>query len=131
MIFLRFEGGPEPTPSLVLGPSSCFHFISRFLRQGPEGMIVGAVRDHIWEIEGKRYPRYFCTEPHIIRFNGSKNGGEAIRLGPLSRTWGEDGLLHPDFQMRAKSDDTSLLWHEFKTDTFWPEMIIEAVESGP
>ena len=78
MIFLRFEGGPEPTPSLVLGPSSCFHFISRFLRQGPEGMIVGAVRagDYIFSLP------QFDKKTYVVR-GGSQGGGLAIMTAAL------------------------------------------------
>jgi hypothetical protein len=112
-------------PPVILGPAPWFRVDDKFLRQGPDGKIVGSFRQYVWEVQSRQYARYHCTEPHTIRFEDPAKS-EEIRLGRFSNTWVEDGILHPDYTLRARYLYESQTWHEFKNDTYWPVMVIEA-----
>src|ERR1041384_3954083 len=115
MIHLRLDGGPSSAPVATLGPAPWFRIAGNFIRQGPYGAIMGTFRHHVWEVHARQYVRYSCTEPHLLCFEDAA-GGEGLRLGPFSYTWGEDGLLHPDSALRGKFHPDRQLWHEFASD---------------
>jgi hypothetical protein len=122
MIHLHFERSTSCVKA-ALGPAPWFGVAESFVKQGPYGLIVGTFREHIWEVYARRYPRFFRTEPHTVRFEGAA-GDAGIRLGPFARSWSEDGLVHRDLRMRAHFDPARQLWHELQPNKFWPVMIL-------
>jgi hypothetical protein len=42
----------------------------------------------------------------------------------------EDGILHPDYTLRARYLYESQTWHELKNDTYWPVMVIESAHES-
>jgi hypothetical protein len=122
-ICLRFEGG-ESGPDVKLGPAPWFRVAGNFIRQGPHGSIIGSFRNHFWEVQSRRFIRYYCEEPHSIHFEDAA-GGEGIRLGPFTRLWLEDGVLHGDSFLKAKFSEQTQVWHVYETDTYWPVLVIE------
>jgi hypothetical protein len=118
MITLKFEDGNQSEP-VVVGPAPWFRVAGNFVRQGPHGSIVGSFRNHYWEIHSRALIRYFCEESSVVRFEDSL-GGVGVRLGPISKLWVEDGVLHADDVLKAKFHEQSQLWHVYHTDTYWP-----------
>ena len=123
MIHLRMEGGVAPP--VILGPAPWYRIDENFLRQGPHGAIVATFREHVWEMQSARYIRYHCTDPHIIRFEDEAKG-ESLIVGQFTNTWVEDGILHPDYMLRARFLFEAQRWHEYRSDTYWPTLVIEA-----
>lgn len=128
MINLRFQNGELTSPSVTLGPAPWFRVAGNFIRQGPHGAIVGSFRYHYWEVESRQFRRYVCDDAHYISFEDAA-GGTGIRIGPFSSTWGEDGLLHPNLELKAKFHPETVHWHYFDTDTYWPVMLISSVNA--
>ena len=128
MITLKFEDGNQSEP-VVVGPAPWFRVAGNFVRQGPHGSIVGSFRNHYWEIHSRALIRYFCEESSVVRFEDSL-GGVGVRLGPISKLWVEDGVLHADDVLKAKFHEQSQLWHVYHTDTYWPVMVIESVPTS-
>ena len=124
MIQLRFEGEASG-PDLILGPAPWFRVAGNFIRQGPDGAIAGSFHNHYWEVQSRRFIRYFCDEPHTVHFEDAA-GGAVIRLGPFSKLWMEDGVLHADNFLKAKFHEETQIWHDYETDTYWPVMVIDA-----
>lgn len=127
MINLRFEGGLSG-PDLTLGPAPWFRVAGNFIRQGPHGAIVGSFRNHYWEVQSRRFVRYFCEQPYSVHFEDHA-GGEGVRLGPFSKLWMEDGVLHADDLLKAKFHEQTQIWHCYETDTYWPVMVIRAAQA--
>jgi hypothetical protein len=124
MIRLKFEGGATG-PDIVLGPAPWFRVAGNFIRQGPEGEIVGSFRNHVWEVQSRRLVRYFCEETHTVNFEDAA-GGRGVQLGPFSKLWVEDGVLHADGVLKAKFIDQVQVWSCYETETYWPILVIEA-----
>jgi hypothetical protein len=124
MIHLRFEGVPSEA-DLTLGPAPWFRVAGNFVRQGPDGDITAIFRNHYWEVQGRHYIRYFCDEPFTVNFEDVA-GGRGIRLGPFSKLWVEDGVLHADGFLKAKFHEHTQVWHCYETDTYWPVLVIES-----
>ena len=57
-------------------------------------------------------------------------GGVDVRLGPISKLWVEDGVLHTDDVLKAKFHEQSQLWQVLPHDTYWPVMVIESVPTS-
>ena len=110
---------------MTLGPAPWFRVAGNFIRQGPHGAIVGSFRNHYWEVESRRFVRYFCEEPHKVHFEDAA-GGEGVQLGPFSKLWVEDGVVHADDFLKAKFHEQTQIWHCYETDTYWPVMVIES-----
>jgi len=127
MIHLHFRGATANT-SVTLGPAPWFRVAGNFVRQGPHGAIVGTFRRHVWEVGSEHFPIYECREPHRIHFEDAA-GGVGPVLGPYSRLTVEDGLMHEDDRLVAKFMDQNQLWLCYETETYWPVMIIKAVDT--
>src|ERR1051325_6137695 len=111
MITLKFEDGNQSEP-VVVGPAPWFRVARNFVRQGAHGSIVGSFRNHCWEIHSRALIRYFCEESSVVRFEDSL-GGVGVRLGPISKLWVEDGVLHADDALKAKFNEQMQLWHVY------------------
>jgi hypothetical protein len=125
MIHLKFDSaltGPGP----VLGPAPWFRVAGNFIRQGPHGAIVGSFRHHYWEVDSRRYERYFCDEAQAIHFEDTA-GGLGERLGPFSKLWVEDGVVHADDFLKAKFHEQTQVWHCYESDTYWPVLVIQSL----
>lgn len=78
--------------------------------------MVGSFRNHSWEIQSHALIRYFCWNQASSGFEDSL-GGVGVRLGPISKVWVEDGVLHADDMLKAKFSEQSQLWHIYYSDT--------------
>ena len=128
MILLNLDDGAGG-PKVELGPAPWFRVAGNFIRQGPAGEIVGRFRNHYWEVQNRRYIRYFCEAPFSIHFEDIA-GGEGVRLGPFTKLWVEDGVLHADGKLKAKFHEQSQVWHCYESATYWPVMMIRSVASA-
>jgi hypothetical protein len=126
MIRLRFDGGTTGA-NVILGPAPWFRVAGNFIREGPHGVIVGGFRNHYWEVQSRRFVRYFCEEPCTVRFEDAL-GATGERLGPFSKLWVEDGVLHADDYLKAKFLEQTQVWHFYESDTYWPVMVIAGAE---
>jgi hypothetical protein len=124
MIHLKFEV-TSSGPFVELGPAPWFRVAGNFIRQGPDGDIVGKFIHHYWEVQGRRYVRYFCEAPIVIHFDDAA-GGQGVRLGPFSKLWCEDGVLHADDYLKAKFHEQTQVWNHYDTATYWPVLVIES-----
>jgi hypothetical protein len=132
MIHLQFEGG-SPAGSITLGPAPWFRIAGNFIRQGPDGAIVGTFRRHQWEVESKHFTRFDCKERAAIHFQDAA-GGATEDYGPFASLYASDGVMYADGKLFAKFIEESQLWHCYPTENFWPVIVIKAAPasaSGP
>lgn len=125
MIHLRFEGETRDRDA-VLGPAPCFRVSGNVIRQGPEQEIVGVFQSGCWQVRARRFLRYFCEEPCMVSFE-DRTGIEGPRIGPCSRIWVEDGMLHTDDILKAKFHERTQVWQVFESATYWPVMVLRCL----
>lgn len=124
MLYLHFKGygsGQEAS----LGPATSFRIAGNFIRDAETGQILARYLNHFWHVGDKCFTRYDCEVPVRIHFEDAE-GGKTDAYGPFASLWIADGSVYCNDQLVAKFMDTSLLWHDHVTDTFWPNMILSS-----
>lgn len=124
MISLSFKG-VFPGDAASLGPAPWFRIAGNFVRQGPGGDIVATLRQHSWDLGGDtHYVRWDCAQPAMVHFEDAQ-GGATEAQGPFASLAAHDGVLRADEQLLvAKFYEETQLWHMFKTETYWPAVVI-------
>jgi hypothetical protein len=128
MIRLEFKA-TQPAQMVVLGPAPWFRVAGNFIRQGPKGDIVGAYRNHFWEVGGGFFTRYDCREMVMIHFEDAA-GGPSEKFGPYEQLWVADGVFYSNNRLFAKYHEHTVLWHCYNTDTYWPTLVITPSQGG-
>ena len=124
MLSLHFRG-TTPLRQSTLGPAACFRVAGNFIRDGETGNILARYHNHFWDVDGVHYTSYECREPVVMRFEDFE-GGSSDSHGSFPGVYVADGSVYANDKLVAKFMDTSLLWHDHETDTFWPNMILES-----
>jgi hypothetical protein len=127
MIHLYFEGG-SPADSVTLGPAPWFRIAGNFIRQGPDGAIVGTYRRHQWEVQSGYFTRFDGKERAVVHFEDAA-GGPSEDFGPFPRFHTSDGVLYADGKLFAKFVEESQLWHCYPSENFWPVIVIKPAPS--
>ena len=124
MIKLLFEEG---THQATLGPAPWFRIAGNFIRQGPHNTIAGTFRMHHWEVGGHHYSRYDCKDPVTIHFEEIL-GGKSEEFGPFPTMFSQDGVIHAGDGLFAKFIEETQMWHCFRTENFWPIIVIKSAD---
>jgi hypothetical protein len=128
MIRLKFSGFQD-AHSITLGPEPGFRVSGNFLRAMPAGAVLGAYQKHQWCVKGRYFSRYDCLDPCILYF-ADLEGTTTPTFGPFDALHVADGTMYTD-ELFAKFVDESLLWHSFKLETWWPNLIIASPDQRP
>lgn len=124
MIHLRFKplGGAQ---EMVVGPAARFRIAGNFIRKGESREIVAQYANHFWHIDDQVFTTYETSEKVLIHFEDAE-GGKSPIYGPFNGVKVIDGSCYIADELFAKFMDTSLVWHDHQSDTFWPNMVIAA-----
>ena len=126
MIHLRFE--LSAAQRAVLGPAVAFRVAGNFIRHAESGEILARYLNHFWEVQGMHFTHYSCPNPVHVHFEDAE-GGKTDLYGPYNDLSVADGSVYTQNRLIAKFMDTTILWHDHETDTFWPSMILSAPAS--
>ena len=113
----------NPGDTVTLGPQPSFRVSSNFIRDAA-GEIIARYHNHYWEVNQRHFTRYDCPTLVHIRFEDLE-GGSGQKYGPFKKFWVADGSVYADGKLACKFMDTTLMWHDHESDTFWPVMNIE------
>jgi len=127
MIRLHFPG-PMPADSATLGPAPFFRVGGNFIRQGPDGSVVARLTNHYWEVDGKHFTRYDCTQAVLLQFENADALTSEI-FGPFRQLAVVDGVCYADGTLFVKFMKEIQLWHCYATDTYWPFLLIKPLSS--
>ncbi|WP_434130514.1 hypothetical protein [Methylocaldum sp. GT1BB] len=122
MIRLTFDSGAGGRPEQI-GPAPWFRVGGNAIRQGPQGSIVAAYRNHFWETQGRHFTRYDCKEPVRISFENA-TGEPSEWFGPFAYVSCVDGVVYAEEQLFAKFQEETVIWHCYSTDTYWPVLML-------
>ena len=121
MLYLDFGSVHDAAGYQQTGPSGSFKVGGNFIRDDQD-RIVAAYKNHCWQVGGKTFSRYDCKQAVIVHFEDVA-GGKTDAYGPFVHPWVADGSAYCIQRLFAKFMDTTLLWHDHQTDTFWPWMV--------
>lgn len=115
---------------LTLGPAPWFRVERNELRQGPTESLVGELRNHQWNVNGRHFAVVEATPGSTLQFAGP--GGMATTpTGPYRELQMADGALYADGQLIARFDDDTYLWRCARTHKAWPSLVLgSSDESG-
>ena len=119
MLYLNFSNGPAQ--QATLGPATSFRVAGNFIRDAVSGVILARYLNHYWVVEGMHFTHYDCRQPVRIHFEDHE-GGKTDFYGPFDGVSVADGSVYAAGKLFAKFMDTTLLWHDHESDTFWPVM---------
>jgi hypothetical protein len=122
MITLHFRGS-SPLRHSTLGPAAQFRVAGNFIRDASTGQILAKYHHHFWDVGGAHYTSYECREPVLMGFEDAE-GGRGDFYGPFPSLYVADGSVYANDKLVAKFMDTTLLWHDHESDTFWQNMIL-------
>jgi hypothetical protein len=128
LIELHFQG-LHAAQSVVVGPAEGFRLAGNFLRQLPEGIVVGDYSRHQWHVRDGHFSRYDVRRPCWITFADAE-GALSSRFGPFESLFTADGTMYAADKLFAKFIDETVLWHSFELESYWPSLIITAVSSS-
>lgn len=129
MIRLKFSGFQD-AHDITVGPEPGFRVAGNFLRTVPANAVIGAYVKHQWCVQERYFSRYDCLEPCILYFTDVE-GAPTKLFGPFQSAHTVDGTMYADDELFAKFVDESLLWHSFKLETWWPNLILTSPERRP
>jgi hypothetical protein len=110
----------------VIGPAPWFRVAGNFVRQGPHGSIVGTFRYHHWELQSQHFIRFEVNEPVLVHFEDAA-GGASEDFGPFAKLSSVDGVMRVgEGDLFAKFVEDTQLWHCYRTENFWPAIVIKA-----
>lgn len=121
MLFLDFGSVADRMNSVRVGPSQWFRVGGNFIRD-ENGQIVAHYKRHFWFIGERAFTRYESDLPILVHFEDLE-GGKSDTYGPYPSAWVADGSAYRTDRLFAKFIDTTLLWHDHESDTFWPWMV--------
>jgi hypothetical protein len=110
----------------VVGPAPAFRVSGNFIRTYPVAQVVAEYIRHEWHVRGERFSRYHCHAPLQISFMDALDT-RAPTLGPFQHVSATDGTMYADGELFAKFIEETLLWHSFRLQTHWPNLILEPV----
>jgi len=108
---------------VALGPAPWFRVAGNFIREGPAGEIVAALRNHQWVLKDQHFTRFECAQPVVLHFEDAA-GGASPPLGPYGAISVADGALYAGEKLVAKFVEETQLWHCFPTENFWPVVVL-------
>jgi hypothetical protein len=123
MLTLEFRGIHSPGARPV-GPFAGVRVAGNFIRAQPGMQVVAQYMRHQWHINGEHFSRYDCCGPVSIYFLDAMES-ESPRFGPFEHLFAADGTMYVDGELFAKFIEETLLWHSFRLETHWPNLIIE------
>jgi len=129
MIRLKFSGFQD-THDVTVGPEPGFRAAGNFLRTVPGNLVLGEYRKHQWCVQERHFSRYDCLDPCLIYFTDVE-GMPTQTFGPFEKVHVADGTMYTDDQLFAKFIDESLLWHSFRLETWWPNLILTSPDRPP
>lgn len=107
MINIRFKGllgGP-----VVVGPAPYFVIQGRNLCAGPGGEVVATHEHFQWDVSGRAYSGWECTEPTSIHFE-NPDGSRSGTFGPFATVRFADGHCWADKHRLAQLHEDRELW---------------------
>ena len=122
MIHLLFKGHSAGN-EVPLGPAASFRVAGNFIRDADTGEILARYLNHFWHVQEKCFTRYDCPEKVYMHFEDIE-GGKTPTYGPFADLSVTDGSAHAKDKLVAKFMDTSLVWHDIQSDTYWQTMIL-------
>jgi hypothetical protein len=122
MITLNFRGLRSVDDASLRAPAG-FRISENFMYELPGNTAVCAYRNHHWWVEEKPFARYDCADRLLMRFQ-SRDKTPTQVFGPFHTMFVADGTVYADEQLFAKHLDETLLWHSFKLETYWPDLLV-------
>jgi hypothetical protein len=121
MICLRFTAllGPH----LTIGPFACFELDGRHVRASAGGPILATHKNFQWQVEGRSFTGWECTELVTIHAENDE-GGRSQDLGPFSKVRFADGHCWADDTHVAVLDEKAELWTLRRQQDQWPRILI-------
>jgi hypothetical protein len=121
MLYLEFGSVNDRINHQQIGPSAFYRVGGNFIRDD-QGLIVSSYKNHCWFLADRAYTRYDTKQRVLVHFE-DQQGGKSDAFGPYDGPWVADGSAYCEDKLFAKFMDTTLLWHNHESDTFWPWMV--------
>ena len=108
---------------LTLGPAPWFRVERHELREGPTERLVGLLRNHQWQIDGRHFVEVKATPGSTLQFEGP--AGQAPReMGPFQSLHIADGAMYGDGKLLARFDEDTYMWRCVATREAWPCVVV-------
>jgi hypothetical protein len=117
--------GAREGPSLSPGVFSELRFDRNLLRPSFAGTPIAEQRDHVWHIEGKRYPQLDCTG-RVALFFCAADGSLGPMYGPFDHLGAVDGVLYANRKRFATFDQAEGVWAIDHTELRCPMLAARA-----
>jgi hypothetical protein len=108
---------------ITLGPAPFFRVHGAVLLQGPHNDVVGRYSQHHWEVAGRYYSSYECTDRTWVHFQ-DREGRSSEALGPFERLHFPNGSCYADDQQIAQFMTESERWRDAGTGARWSGILI-------
>jgi hypothetical protein len=126
MISLMFHSSFS-APARV-GPAPWFRITGNFIREGPHAKVVSTFHNYTWEAEGRYFTSYDVEGPVVVQFEDALGGRSAV-FGPFDAINTTDGVMRVKDALLSKFINETQLWHDIRSDTYWPVIVLESAES--
>jgi hypothetical protein len=110
-----------------VGPAPWFRVTGNFMHQGPHSAVAGKFQNNTWDTAGQHYASYAVEGSAVVQFEDAF-GGRSDILGPFDSIQSADGHMWANSELFADFVNETQLWHDIKTDTYWPVMVITSAE---
>jgi hypothetical protein len=122
MVRLKFAGMHDAHSALV-GPAEAFLVAGNFMYAQPGEKPVAQYIRHQWRVQDQYFSRYDALDPCTLHFTNAQDDASE-RFGPFRDLFAADGTMYAGGELFAKFAEETLLWHSFKLETYWPNLII-------
>jgi hypothetical protein len=108
---------------ITLGPAPFFRVQGTELLQGPGNDVVARYSPHHWEVDGRFYSSYECTDGAYLQFQ-DRQGQRSPSLGPFDRVHFPNGACYADEGQVAQLIVESACWRDWSTGARWSAILI-------
>lgn len=112
---------------ITLGPAPWFRVERNELRQGPTESLVGELRNHQWNVNGRHFSVLDAGPGTRVQF-AADQGPVSAEFGPYTDVRFADGAVYGDGQLIARFEEDTYLWRCVSTHKAWPSVMVISAE---
>jgi hypothetical protein len=127
VIRLRFTGVTHPH-GVWVGPAPWFRLAAESILQGPDGDIVGQLRDGQWIVRNIVFNRFDCRQPMSLHLE-DPGSGAAEDIGRFDECAAVGGVVFGEGAPVASWERG--IWRSAETASAWPTLVIRPGEARP
>jgi hypothetical protein len=123
--------GVGSSPTIAIGTAPSFLLSGNLICVGPQWWIVGAYRDHFWDLHGRYFTRLEFGGGSLA-LGGRDVGPDGRRtlIGSFESLRVMDDMLYSDSGILARLVESPFVWHLYATRTSLRDLLIDTASAG-